>query len=200
MTTAYNDTSTERVPGRAWTIRLTGHADRTAAVTCSTAACRMPPRSKDIAALRAFAAQHAAAHARAATVRPHAYCHCGSQRCAAHPGTPTHCAGTVVLILRHDPTVGRVWSVEEVCAACAPLIPHVTVLARAAARPPRTTDKPPAPRTPAPTPASASAGQAVPGGFSSPATTSFSDGDEARPARRPGRALRPARRRRPGRA
>ncbi|MET9134571.1 hypothetical protein [Streptomyces antibioticus] len=82
-------------------------------------------------------------------VRRHvAYYHCGTQRCAAHPDTPTHCAGTVVLTLRHDPTVGRVWSVEEVRAGCGPLIAHVTVLARAAARPPRTTEKPPAPVPP----------------------------------------------------
>lgn len=194
MSTAHSEPSTERVPGRAWTIRLTGQSDRTATITCSTAACRMPPRSKDIAGLRAFAAQHAAAHARAATVRPNAWCHCGSQRCAAHPDTKTHCAGAVLLILRHDASMGRVWSVEEVCAACAPLIPHVTVLARAA-RPTRTTEQP-ALRTPASVPAPA--GQVVPGGFSAPAA-SFSDGDTARPVRRSGRAPRPARRR-PGRA
>lgn len=92
----------------------------------------MPPRSKDLAALRAFAAQHAAAHAKAATVRPNAWCHCGSTRCEAHPEARTHCASAVTLILRHDPTVGRVWTIEEVCAACAPLLPHTTVVARAA--------------------------------------------------------------------
>ncbi|MFD7702798.1 hypothetical protein [Streptomyces caelestis] len=108
MTTTSSETSTERVPGRAWTVRITGHSDRTASVSCSTAACRMPARSKDLAALRAFAARHAAAHAKAATVRPHAWCHCGSQNCAAHPETTTHCAGAVLLILRHDATVGRV--------------------------------------------------------------------------------------------
>ncbi|WP_176743543.1 hypothetical protein [Streptomyces agglomeratus] len=142
MTTAYSESSTERIPGRAWTIRLTGHADRSATVTCSTAACRMPPRSKDLAALRVFAAQHVAAHAKAATVRPNASCHCRAQRCATHEHTRVHCAGTVVLILRHDPTVGRVWTLEEVCESCAPLISNATILARAA----RT--RAPAPRRP----------------------------------------------------
>ncbi|MET8573009.1 hypothetical protein [Streptomyces sp. NPDC004783] len=71
--------------------------------------------STDLAALRAFAARHAAAHAKAATVRPNARCHCGSQRCGAHPDTQTHCAGAVLMILRHDPVMRRVWSVEEVC-------------------------------------------------------------------------------------
>ncbi|WP_333764519.1 hypothetical protein [Streptomyces sp. IBSBF 2390] len=177
MTTAHTETPTERVPGRARTIRLTGHSDRSASVSCTTAACRMPPRSKDLAALRAFAAQHAAAHAKAATVRPNAWCHCGSQQCSAHT-EPVHCAGSVVLIVRHDPTVGQVWSVEEVCAAaCAPLIPHATVAARAA-RPRRTVEQPPAT-----VPAPARAG--VPGGFSSPDTAPADDAPA--PGRRSGR-------------
>lgn len=139
MTTAYSESSTERTPGRAWTVRIIGHGGRAASVTCSTAACRMPARSKDFTALRTFAAAHAAAHAKAATTNPHAYCHCGSQRCGAHPKAKTSCAGGVVMILRHDPVVRRVWSVEEVCEMCAPLIPNATVVARAA-RPNRTAD------------------------------------------------------------
>lgn len=155
MTSAYSETPTERIPGRAWTVRLTGHSDRSATVTCTTTACRMPPRSKDLATLRAFAAQ----------MRPHpdAACHCRAQKCASHPEATVHCAGAVVLILRHDPTVGWVWSVEEVCAARAPLLPNVTGLARAA-KPGRTGEQPAA-QVPV------SARPAVPGGFSSPTAT-----------------------------
>ncbi|MFH9044333.1 hypothetical protein ACH4FA_34065 [Streptomyces sp. NPDC017966] len=195
MTTAYSETPTERVPGRAWTVRLTGHSDRTASVSCSTPACRMPARSKDLAALRAFAARHAAAHAKAATVRPHAWCHCGSQRCAAHPETKTHCAGAVLLILRHDPTVGRVWSVEEVCETCAPLLAHATVLARAA-QPRRRTDRPATDRPATVVPA---ARPGVPGGFSSPAAGPAEADSRTTPARRSfRRAPQRTRGRRPG--
>lgn len=187
MTTAHTETPTERVPGRAWTIRLTGHSDRSATVTCTTTACRMPPRSKDLGALRAFAAQHAAAHAKAATVRANARCHCGSTGCEAHPDARTHCAGAVTLILRHDPTVGRVWTIEEVCAACAPLIPHARVVARAT-RPSRMTEQPAA-TVPAPT--------SVPGGFSSPGTAP-ADGAPA-PGRRSKRTSQRPQRRSSGR-
>ncbi|MEW2127907.1 hypothetical protein AB0891_29760 [Streptomyces sp. NPDC007259] len=138
--TVHTETSTDRVPGRAWTVRIIGHGRTTASVTCTTAACRMPARSEDLAALRTFAARHAAAHAKAATLRPNARCHCGTQSCEAHPDTKTHCTGTVLLILRHDPAIRRVWSIEEVCEACAPLLPNVTVLARAE-RPRRTPDR-----------------------------------------------------------
>jgi hypothetical protein len=161
VTTVHTETSTERIPGRSWTVRIVGHGRTSASVTCSTAACRMPARSDDLASLRAFAARHAAAHAKAATVRPNAWCHCGSQRCGAHPDTKTHCAGAVLMILRHDPVMRRVWSVEEVCETCAPLIPNATVLARAE-RPRRTPDRP---AVQAPVPAR----PVVAGGFSSPA-------------------------------
>ncbi|MFJ9871393.1 hypothetical protein [Streptomyces sp. NPDC101165] len=178
---------TERLPGRVWTVRLTGHGDRSATVSCSTAACRMPPRSKDVATLRTFAAQHAAAHAKAATVRPNAWCHCGSQRCASHPDTKTHCAGGVVLILQHDPTVGRVWTVEEVCESCAPLIPNAAVVARAV-RPKRPTQPPV--QAPAARPV-------VPGGFSSAAAGPAES--QAAPGRRRRRTSQPSRRQRSGR-
>ncbi|MFH8582225.1 hypothetical protein [Streptomyces zaomyceticus] len=141
MTTTPLEPSTARVPGRAWTVRLTGHSDRTVSVTC-TSPCTMPARSRDLAALRVFAAQHAAAHAKAATVRPNAACHCRADRCEAHPGDKTLCAGEVVLILRHDPIVGQVWIVEEVCAMCAPHIPNARILARATAPARRTTTTP----------------------------------------------------------
>ncbi|MFE8941130.1 hypothetical protein ACFYNX_27110 [Streptomyces sp. NPDC007872] len=141
MTTTPLEPSTARVPGRAWTVRLTGHSDRTVSVTC-TSPCTMPARSRDLPSLRAFAARHAAAHAKAATVRPNAACHCRAERCEAHPADKTLCAGEVVMILRHDPVVGQVWIVEEVCAMCAPHIPHARILARAAAPTRRATSKP----------------------------------------------------------
>lgn len=91
----------------------------------------MPPRSRDVAALRRFAEAHAHAHAKAVTVRPDAACGCRQQRCAAHEGTRTYCAGSVVLVLRHDPAVGQVWTLTEVCSACAPLMTHARVVGRA---------------------------------------------------------------------
>ncbi|MFJ3214123.1 hypothetical protein [Streptomyces flaveolus] len=175
MTTVHTETSTERIPGWAWTVRIVGHGRTSASVTCSTAACRMPARSDDLAALRAFAARHAAAHAKAATVRPNAWCHCGSQHCGAHPDT------------RHDPVMRRVWSVEEVCETCAPLIPNATVLARAE-RPRRTPERPTA-QNPGPV------RPVVAGGFSSPAA--LGDGDPA-PGRRSRRTSQRSGRRRPG--
>ena len=188
MTTAYSESSTERIPGRAWTVRITGHGARAAQVACSNAACRMPARSEDLTGLRAFAAAHAAAHAKAATVNPNAYCHCGSQRCGAHPGTKTSCAGGVVMILRHDPIVRRVWSLEEVCETCAPLMPNATVVARAA-RPGRTAKRPTSPDPQAGAPAR----PGIAGGFSS----APAEGD-APPARRSRRASPRPRRRRSG--
>ncbi|WP_318218806.1 hypothetical protein [Streptomyces sp. SCL15-6] len=186
MTTVHTEPSTERIPGRAWTVRIVGHGRTSASVTCSTAACRMPARSDDLAALRAFAARHAAAHAKAATVRPNAWCHCGSQRCGAHPDTKTHCAGAVLLILRHDPVMRRVWSVEEVCETCAPLIPNATVLARAE-RPRRTPDRP---TTQAPT---APARPVVAGGFSSPAAPGADGAGPVRRSRRSSQRSQPRR-------
>lgn len=128
-----------RVPGRTWTVRLTGHADHTVSVTCSTGACRMPPRSKDAAAMRRFAAEHARAHARLATVRADAACACGAADCSFHEDARASCAGAPLLLLVHNPAVGQVWTLAEICQACAPLIPHTAVLGRApgslAARP-----------------------------------------------------------------
>ncbi|MFF4012379.1 hypothetical protein [Streptomyces sp. NPDC001717] len=65
-----------RVPGRTWTVRLSGHGDHSVSVTCSTEACRMLARSKDTLAMRSFAAEHIKADARLATVRPNAACSC----------------------------------------------------------------------------------------------------------------------------
>ncbi|MDX3803722.1 hypothetical protein [Streptomyces sp. AK04-3B] len=133
------DAPSARRPGRCWTIRVVGHRDRTASVTCSSA-CAMPPRSRDLAALRRFAEAHAAAHARAAAVHHDAACWCRRQRCAPHEDVRVSCAGSVVLVLRHDPSVGQVWTLSEVCSACAPLMPHTRVLSRAAPPRPRTPD------------------------------------------------------------
>lgn len=46
------------------------------------------------------------------------------------------------MVLRHDPLVGQVWIVEEVCARCAPRIPHARLLARTAAPARRAIAKP----------------------------------------------------------
>ncbi|MCX5373498.1 hypothetical protein OG613_40015 [Streptomyces sp. NBC_00015] len=156
----------------------------------------MPPRSRDIAALRRFAVAHAAAHARAAAVHHDAACWCRRQRCELHEGTRVACAGSVVLVLRHDPAVGQVWTLSEVCAACAPLLPHARVLTRAAPPPPRVPDRDPAPGAeagrgagtgPAPSgPATPTVGapRLVPGGFSAPSSGA---GSEAGPERGGGR-------------
>lgn len=195
VTTAASEPSTERVPGRVWTVRLAGHADRTVTVTCSSTACRMPPRSKDLARLRMFAAQHAAAHARAAIVHANAWCHCGASQCAIHADRPAHCAGGVALVLQHDPVVGRVWTLEEVCEACAPLIPNARVLAHAP-RPPHASRRRdgqvqvPVPQVPMPV------RPGIPGGFSSP-TAQPAEGETRQPRRprRTSHAGSPARRR-----
>jgi hypothetical protein len=147
----------------------------------------MPARSQDLTALRAFAAAHAAAHVKAASINATAYCHCASQRCGAHSTTKTSCAGRVVFVLRHDPIVRRVWSLEEVCETCAPLIPNATIVARAAraaraARPERTAK----PDTQVPAPAR----PLIAGGFSS----APGEGD-ATHVRRPRRASQRPRRR-----
>lgn len=124
----------------------------------------MPARSRDIAALRRFAEAHAAAHVRAATVRPDAACGCRRQQCAAHEGTRVECAGPVVLTLRHDPAVGQVWTLAEVCSACAARMTHTRLVGRPA---PRT--RPPREETVVPlvTPSAANT-RSVPAGFSAP--------------------------------
>ncbi|MFD7100525.1 hypothetical protein [Streptomyces xanthophaeus] len=165
-----------RVAGRTWTVRLNGHGDHTVSVTCSTEACRMPPRSKDTAAMRRFAAEHVRAHARLVTVRPNAGCACRAAECAYHENVRSACTGAPLLVLIHNPAVGQVWTLAEVCQACAPLISHTSILgsarrsasaasvsapAAAGASPADTADTA-VPAAPAP------ARVAVPGGFSSP--------------------------------
>ncbi|MEV5530070.1 hypothetical protein [Streptomyces prunicolor] len=125
----------------------------------------MPARSRDIAALRRFAEAHAAAHVRAATVRPDAACGCRRQRCAAHEGTRVDCSGSVLLVLRHDPAVGQVWTLAEVCAACASLMTHTRVVGKPL---PRT--RPPREETVVPLEVpSAPGARSVPAGFGAPA-------------------------------
>ncbi|MFD7975459.1 hypothetical protein [Streptomyces sp. NPDC059071] len=118
------------MPGRTWTIRLTGHPDHSATVTCSTPGCRMPARSKDLQTLRVFAAEHVRAHARLAAPRPNAACACGASDCRHHAARTT-CTGRTLLVLIHNPAVAEVWTLAEICQACAPQISHATVLAGA---------------------------------------------------------------------
>ncbi|MGY3340501.1 hypothetical protein ACVW0K_006600 [Streptomyces filamentosus] len=171
------------MPGRTWTIRLTGHPDHSARVSCTTAGCRMPERSKDVRALRAFAAEHVRAHARLATPRPNAGCACGGAGCRHHQARAL-CAGRTLLVLIHNPAVAEVWTLAEVCEACAPLITHARIVARAAS--PAATPRPervPEPRS-APAPAG---GPGVPVLFSSPEAAGGATDPAARPARRPRR-------------
>ncbi|WP_460072083.1 hypothetical protein [Streptomyces sp. YKOK-I1] len=170
MALTYPDAPSARRPGRCWTIRVVGHRDRSASVTCSSA-CAMPPRSRDLAALRRFAEAHAAAHARAAAVHHDAACWCRRQRCALHEGTRVNCAGTVVLVLRHDPAVAQVWTLTEVCSACAPLMPHGRVISRAVPppTPPRDGEREGQARPPSPASPTVAPPRLVPGGFSAPA-------------------------------
>ncbi|MET9604261.1 hypothetical protein ABZZ17_04240 [Streptomyces sp. NPDC006512] len=162
-----------RVPGRTWTVRLIGHGDHSVSVTCSVEACRMPPRSKDTGAMRRFAAEHARAHARLATVRPNAACACGAAECAFHENSRASCTGAPLLVLVHNPAVGQVWTLAEICQACAPLIGNLSVLGRAQ-RPAATTAAAPVAAAPA-----QQTRTPVPGGFSSPQAA-----PEASPARR----------------
>ncbi|MFF0550175.1 hypothetical protein ACFYUL_14550 [Streptomyces sp. NPDC004311] len=149
-------------------------------VSCSTAACRMPARSKDTTGMRRFAADHARAHARLAGIRPNADCSCGGAQCALHEAR-VPCGGSALLVLVHNAAVGQVWTLAEVCQACARQIPHTTVLATgspaaAAPAPQGAVGVPPAPRA------------AVPGGFSSPEASP--EPSTARKARRPQRPQR----------
>ncbi|MFD4370449.1 hypothetical protein [Streptomyces sp. NPDC058486] len=175
------------MPGRTWTIRLTGHHDHSARVSCTTTGCRMPDRSKDVRALRAFAAEHVRAHARLATPRPNASCACGGAGCRHHQARAL-CSGRTLLVLIHNPAVAEVWTLAEICEACAPLITHARIVARAAN--PAETRRPervPEPRTAAPA-APAATAPGVPMLFSSPeAAGGATDSAGPRQGRRPRR-------------
>ncbi|APU38539.1 MULTISPECIES: hypothetical protein [unclassified Streptomyces] len=177
-----------RVPGRTWTVRLTGHADHSASVSCSTEACRMPPRSKDTAALKRFAAEHVRAHARLATVRPDTSCACRAAQCALHE-TRTHCTGSTLLVLVHNPAVGQVWTLAEICQSCAPLIPHTAILGRSQPQPQSQGRQGP-PAVPAPATAPTAAPLPVAGGFSSPQAAPEAPAARRRPQRRTARPRR----------
>ncbi|MFJ9813108.1 hypothetical protein ACIRTB_33310 [Streptomyces sp. NPDC101158] len=90
----------------------------------------MPARSRDVQALRVFASEHARAHARLATLRPNAACACGASGCRHHTARAT-CTGRTLLVLIHNPVLAEVWTLAEICQACAPLISHATVVAGA---------------------------------------------------------------------
>ncbi|MFI8521619.1 hypothetical protein ACIGEZ_27965 [Streptomyces sp. NPDC085481] len=158
-----------RLPGRIWTIRLTGHPDHSATVTCTTPGCRMPARSKELRALRAFAAEHVRAHARLATPRPNAACACGASACRHHSARAT-CTGRTLLVLIHNPAIAEVWTLAEICQACAPLINHATVLAGAGSSGTRDTltAQPAAVGAAPASPAPATPPPVVPVAFSSP--------------------------------
>ncbi|MER5436028.1 hypothetical protein [Streptomyces sp. NPDC002588] len=136
----------------------------------------MPPRSRDLSALRRFAEAHAAAHARAAAVHHDAACWCRRQQCTLHEDTRVNCGGTVVLVLRHDPAVGQVWTLTEVCSACAPLMPHARVVGRSVPPPPprqaegepHDRRSPSGPASSAPDVPGVAPPRLVPGGFSAP--------------------------------
>ncbi|MFE6817202.1 hypothetical protein [Streptomyces sp. NPDC057675] len=123
--------------------------------------------------MRRFAAEHVRAHGRLAGARPNAACSCGSAQCALHEA-PVHCAGTSLLLLVHNPAVGQVWILAEVCQACARNIPHIAVLATAR----------PALLDPVPAPVEQPRQRAaVPGGFSSPEAAPHPSPGRPRPRR-----------------
>ncbi|MCX4546791.1 hypothetical protein [Streptomyces sp. NBC_01565] len=135
----------------------------------------MPARSKDTMTLRRFAAEHIKAHARLAVVRPNAACSCQAAQCVFHE-TNVQCGGPTLLVLVHNPAVGQVWTLAEVCQVCASQIPHISILARAQG--PARSGAAPA-NAAAPT----AARPAVPGGFSSPQTAPEEPVGRRRPRR-----------------
>ncbi|MFJ5831400.1 hypothetical protein [Streptomyces sp. NPDC093089] len=136
----------------------------------------MPPRSRDINALRHFAHQHVQAHARLAVPRPHTTCACAAVECRYHTARAT-CAGRTMLLLIHNRAAGDVWTLAEICQSCAPHITHTTVLSGATGPAGRTT---PAPRTPPPAPVQVT--------FSSEQTAGPDDAAAVRRSQRPPRS------------
>ncbi|MEU7015807.1 hypothetical protein [Streptomyces sp. NPDC046385] len=145
----------------------------------------MPARSKDVAALRAFAREHARAHARLAAPRPNAACACGASGCRHHTARAT-CTGTTLLVLIHNPIVAEVWTLAEICQACAPHITHATVLAGG-----RTVAAQPGPaaatRTAPDVPGAPAGPPPVAVGFSSPGAAGGETPDQPSARRRTGR-------------
>ncbi|MGW7433990.1 hypothetical protein ACWGIN_31190 [Streptomyces sp. NPDC054861] len=123
--------------------------------------------------MRRFAAEHVKAHGRLAGARPNAACSCGSAKCTLHESRG-QCVGTSMLVLVHNPAVGQVWTLAEVCQACARHIPHITILATA---------KPALPVPAAPSAEQPTQRAAVPGGFSSPEASPDPSPGQRRPHR-----------------
>ncbi|MGW2657209.1 hypothetical protein ACWC1D_26570 [Streptomyces sp. NPDC001478] len=142
----------QRTPGRQWTVRVTGRADRQAQLSCSDA-CGLPERSRDLRYLAQAAINHLAHHANTARApQPTRYCAC--QCTTWHRDIKTgSCAGEIALVLVCS-MPGRVWHLAEVCTSCARHIPGGRIVG-IAKRPARTT----------PAPAAAPAPRSVPGGF-----------------------------------
>lgn len=91
----------------------------------------------------------------------------------------------MVLVLRHDPAVGQVWTLTEVCSACAPLMTHARVVALATPRARQEVPESPQPvvERPVAGPEVVAAGaeaRAVPGGFSAPAAVAAVPAEDAR--------------------
>lgn len=143
----------QRTPGRQWTVRVTGRADRQAQLSCSDA-CDLPERSRDLRHLAQAAINHLAHHANTARApQPARYCAC---QCATwHRDVKTgSCAGEIALVLVCS-MPGRVWHLAEVCTSCSRHIPGGRIV--------RTTKRPA--RTAPASAATAHAPRPVPGGF-----------------------------------
>lgn len=142
-----------RTPGRQWTVRVIGKADRQAQLSCSDA-CDLPERSRDLRHLAQAAINHLAHHADKARA-PQAARYCACQCEAWHRDVKTgSCAGDIALVL--VPSMpGRVWHLAEACTSCARHIPGVRIV-RTTTPPTRTVQ---APAT------TGRASRPVPGGF-----------------------------------
>ncbi|MGW2425248.1 hypothetical protein ACWC0C_39420 [Streptomyces sp. NPDC001709] len=143
----------QRTPGRQWTVRVTGRADRQAQLSCSDN-CDLPERSRDLRHLAQAAINHLAHHANTARA-PQAARYCACQCTTWHRDAKTaSCAGEIVLALVCS-MPGRVWHLAEVCTSCARHIPEVRIV--------RTTNQPA--RSAGAPEAAARSTRPVPGGF-----------------------------------
>jgi len=148
----------QRTPGRQWTVRVTGRADRQAQLSCSDA-CDLPERSRDLRHLAQAAINHLADHANTARApQPARYCAC---QCATwHRDIKTaSCAGEIALVLVCS-MPGRVWHLAEVCTSCSRHISGGRIV-RTTKRPARTTTPATASSDPARAPRPVSGGFAA---------------------------------------
>ena len=119
--------------GRCWTVRLVPYgrpAQGVCVIDCTAAVCRsrVPAsvRHRDPARARAAAWHHMRAHAEEWDVAAGAVCRCRSTKCAWH-SQAIGCGGDLVLVV--VPGLGnRVWTVAEVCSACAQAVPGGRIL------------------------------------------------------------------------